>query len=184
MKKVLVLAVVAIMMLGVFGLTACEKKEEWALLTSSMCCEPVERSNVYEENSSKYLATYAEVMPYFTTTGDKHTDDFGGLFLDGDGILNVCVVGNRTPVESDYLKYKRVDQSYNFLESIVEELGKDMQKYSIWTVDTCASCNRVLICLENESQISLVIAHLKTKDFYEKNSLNFYVGENEIVEAL
>lgn len=153
---------------------------EWTLLDSSNCCAEFEQSEAYTENFAKSMAAYDEAIALFTTTDGKYTNDFGGVFVDGNGIHNICVVGNREPVKSDYLIYKQVDNTYNFLESIVEEVGNNSQEYSVWTVATCQFCNKVLICLENESKIPLLVEHLKSKDLFKKGALNIYIGENGI----
>jgi len=178
-KKIIVLGVVLIMCIGIF--CGCGNDKEWTLLESSECHEPFEMSDVYWNNYPNSTTVYEEAITQFTTIDGKYTDDFGGSYIDSNGIYNICVVGSREPVKSDYLIYKRVDNSYNFLESIVEEIGKISQEFNIWKSANCNSCNRVLICLEKESKISLIIEHLKTKNLFKKDSLNFFVGQNEIV---
>jgi len=167
-----------------FLLAACENnKNEWTRLESSECCVAInpELTGAYLDNHSKSTVAYEEAIVYFTTADGKRTDDFGGIFIDENGIYNICVIGNRKPVKSDYLKYKRVKNSYNLLEKIVDELGNRSQEFSIWMASTCETCNRVLICLEEESKIDLLMAHLKVNNLFKKGTLNVFVGTNQIV---
>lgn len=178
-KKIANLALAAVMLLCFFGLAGCGT-DGWERLQSSKCCETSESSSNFFSNFAHSTAVYGDAVKRYLTTDGKHTDDFGGVFVDGDGIYNICVVG-KTPKNSEYLIYKRVKNSLNFLESICEGLSGKMIEYSIWRVSICENCNRVLICLQNESDIALVVEHLKAKNLYKRDSLNFYVGKPEIV---
>lgn len=183
-KKQIVIAVVVIMVFGVFGLVGCTESRgddmDWTLIDSSECCETIKKTGAYWENFTQSLAAFENVLTYFTLADGKYSDDFGGVFVDENGIHNICVVGNREPVKSDYLIYKQVDNAYSFLESIGEEIGKNAQEYSIWMVGICQNCNKVLICLENESKIPLLIEYLKSIELFKRGTLNIYVGQNEI----
>jgi len=160
-------------------------------LDSQRCCvwpeitdEPDE---IYFENHRKSWIAWEEVRPNFIKyTSDFNTviwyaDDFGGVYIDGDGIVNICVVGGRQPMKSDYLIYRKVSYSYKFLDSIYEEIGEIMDDYSIWMTGVCEKCNRVQICLENKEKIQPLIEHLKSKKLFKPNTLHFYIGENDII---
>lgn len=184
-KKLIVIAVVTVMVFGVFGLAGCtESKEDdmdWTLIDSD-CCKTINptKTEAYWENLTQSSTAFENVLTYFTLEDGKYSDDFGGVFIDENGIYNVCVVGNREPIKSDYLIYKRVDNAYNFLESIYEEIGKNSLEYSIWMIEICEYCNKVSIYLENESKIPLIVEHLKSIELFKKGTLNIYVGQNEI----
>lgn len=175
-----------IAVLLLFSLVACnppeeEEEEMYTLLESSRCCPQIEQSSSYGDNIALSTTAYEEAVIHFTTADGKPTDDFGGVFVDGNGLHNICVVGNRKPIMSDYLIYKQVENSLNFLEGIVDEIGSKSQEFSVWKASVCEACNGVLICLQDESKISLLIEHLKANNMLNKGTLNIFVGENEIV---
>jgi len=182
MAKKFIGLTIAVLLL--FSLAACNPPEEdemYTLLESSRCCPQFEQSSSYWDNIALSTAAYEEVIIHFTTVNGKRTEDFGGVFVDNNGIYNICIVGNREPIASDYLIYKRVDNSYNFLYSVYMETTKAMQEYSIWRISICEESNSVLICLEEENKISLLIEHLKTNNLFREGTLNIFVGENKIV---
>ena len=141
----------------------------------------IEQSSSYEDNITLSTAAYEEVITHFRTTDGKFTDDFGGVYVDENGLHNICVVGDRKPVTSDYIIYKQVDNAYNFLESIVGNLSIESKRFSIWMISICENCNIVLVCLEDERKISPLIEHLKSNNLFRKGTLNIFVGSNEIV---
>ncbi|MFA5449552.1 MAG: hypothetical protein WC292_03845 [Clostridia bacterium] len=158
-----------------------EKDVMYTLLESSNCCPPFEQSSSYWDNIAPSAVAYEEAIIYFTTATGEYTDDFGGVFVDENGLHNICVVGNRKPVISDYLIYKQVENSFNFLKSIFVGLESESQQFSVWQVSVCEVCNGVIICLESESKIPLLIEYLKTNSLFKKGTLNIFVGENQIV---
>ncbi len=184
-KKLIGIAVIAIMLFGVFGLVACTPEEDemtkWIMLERSTCCTEQEPSSAYATNINSSTMAYEEAIVHFTTLDGKYTDDFGGVFVDKNGIHNICVVGTHKPVESDYLIYKQVRNSYNFLESIVGEVGRVSQEFSVCTASLCESCNSVVVGISVESNIPLLVANLEAKDLFSKGTLKFYVDENGII---
>ena len=180
-KKIVGLAMAVLLL---FLLAACNltnDNEMYTLLESSSCCPEIEQSSSYEGNIVLSTEAYEEAITHFMTDEGSHTDDFGGVFVDENGLHNIYVVGNRKPVTSDYLIYKQAENSLNFLESIVDEMGSKSQQFSIWMVSVCEVCNGVIICLESESQIPLLLEHLKTNGLLKKGVLNIFVGENQVV---
>jgi len=180
-KKLIGIVGASIMLLGVLVLTACDEMEEWILLDTNRCCNEFEQTKDYAENFAKSVIAYNEAITHFTTSDGKFTEDFGGVFVDGNGIHNICVVGNREPIRSDFLIYRQVNNSRNFLDSVVDEIGQVMQEYLVWAVKTCESCNSVIVCIESESKIPLLIAHLKISNLFSVGTMKFFVGENNIV---
>lgn len=176
-KKIIALMAVLIICSGIFS--GCDNS--WQRIESSACHETLESSDVYFDNHDKSWAAYFDARTHFTTPWGEYTDDFGGVFIDNNGIVNIYMIGDRIPLESEYLIYKQANYSYNFLKSIYDELGKIMPDYSLWQVAICDSCNVVIVSLEDESEIPLIILHLSIKNLYRKDSLYFYIGENNIV---
>jgi len=178
-----------IMMLLIFSfvnLVACVKEKEedeyeWKVLTNQEYYMIPEITNDdYYENVDKSLKTYWEVLPHFKIEDRKFTDDYGGVFIDSDGLLNILIIGNRRPVESDNLIYKQVENSLNFLLSVYDEANTLFSKYTIWKISISQSKNIVLISLEDEREISLLVEHLKEKQLFKKDAIAFYVGKNSI----
>lgn len=157
------------------------KSKMYTLLEGDSCCPEIEKLSPYEDNIILSTEAYEEAITHFMTADGKYTDDFGGVFVDGNGLHNIYVVGNHKPVTSDYLIYKQVENSLNFLNSIVDGMGGKSQQFSIWMVSVCEVCNGVTVCLEDESKIPLLIEHLKTNGLLKKGVLNIFVGENQVV---
>lgn len=136
----------------------------------------------YEKNIMHSYAIANEAMSHFISGRDHrgfniYTDDYGGGYYDENGVLVICAVGNRKPVVSPYIKYRRVKFSYNFLLSIQNEFSNDMAIHSICCMGICERCNIVTIDIEDKSKITEIITYLKTKNFYNKGAIVFYVGE-------
>lgn len=63
----------------------------------------------------------------------------------------------------------------------MQEIGKDMQKYSVFMIAICETCNIVLTFLEDENKIPLLITDLIVFNLYSEGAIKFYVGKNSIV---
>ena len=156
-----------------------EGDKEYEMLTRNECHKAFVRADAYGENVAKSADSYSEAIGRFTLADGERTDDFGGVFIDGNGIYNICVVGDNLPATTEYLVYKRVDNSLKTLKNIYSYLNGVMVEYGIWEVSVCEVCNKVKICLTDESKIDLVIAQLKTEDLFASNALAFFAGSNE-----
>ena len=155
-----------------------EGDKEYEMLTSNECHTTFVRADAYGENVAKSADSYSEAISRFTLANGEMTDDFGGVFIDGNGVYNICVVGDNLPATTEYLVYKRVDNSLKTLKNIYNYLNGVMVEYGIWEVSVCEVCNKVKICLTDESKIDLVIAQLKTEDLFASNALAFFAGSN------
>ena len=205
MKKAFVLGLTILLLAGLFTV-ACENNDNglhWEndvriihlvsteSLDSQWCCPSWEMTEekwaVYHANIAKSNPAWEEARPHFIKYTDDfntvvwHAKDFGGVYIDINGIFNICVVGNRQPVKSDYLIYRQVWYTLKLLESILDGTSEVMDDYTIWMVGICEVCNSVNICLEDEKMIQPFIGYLKSKELYRPNILHFYVGENDIV---
>jgi hypothetical protein len=203
MKKAFFLGLAILLLAGFFSV-ACNSNDDpsasrtgiesdWVTLDSLYCCPMVEITdeNAYWDNIAKSQPAWEEARTHFTIVNnkytddygvvwvdEKYTDDYGGVYVDENGIFHISVVGNRKPVKSDYLIYKQVSNSYNFLESILVEISEQMEEFTVWKAGIYECCNSVLIFLENEEKIHLLIDHLKTNNLFRRNTLKIYVGEN------
>ena len=89
------------------------------------CCRPIVETvadDVYWANFARSRIAWEEARTRFLTPDGKYTDDYGGVFIDKNGIFNISVVGNYQPVKSDYLIYRQVSNSFNLLIIATEVL--------------------------------------------------------------
>jgi len=189
MKKACILGM-AILLTGLFTV-ACETNPDeiagdyWVRFYGlNDCCTPFVRNvpdDVRIHNTHEGMIAWEGASLHFLTADGRWTDDFGGVFIDGNGFYNISVVGDRRPVKSDYLIYRQVHNSHNFLSSIKNEIGGIMIENTVWTVEVNEICNRVSIYLENEEKIHSLVEHLRTRNLLRHNTLRIYVGPNAIV---
>lgn len=152
---------------------------EWTRIEGIECCPEIVLTDAYDSNYSKSKIAYEDAITYFIE-GNKYTDDFGGVFIDNNGIYNICVVGNREPIKSDYLLYRQVDNSFNFLESIVVEISEITHEFTIWMAGTSVTRNKVIIYLKDENKLPLLIEYLETKNLYQEGTLEILIEDNGI----
>ena len=152
--------------------------KEYEILGKDECHKAFVLSDAYYENYDKSKIAFDSIMINFTKSDGEYTDDFGGSFIDCNGIYNVCVAGSCELVNSDYLIFKEVDHPFKLLNSIYKDLIKHMDNYNIWNVEICEVCNKIKICTESENQVDLIIKQLKNDGLFKKNTLLFYVNKN------
>ena len=174
------LLVISIMVIMCFSfLNGCDKNNKgYEILDKNEFHKAFVLSDVYYENYAKSKIAFDTVMIDFTELDGEYTDDFGGCFIDCNGIYNVCVAGSCELVNSDYLIFKEVDHPFKLLNSIYKDLIKHMDNYNIWSVEICEVCNKIKICTESENQVDLIIKQLKNDGLFKKNTLLFYVNKN------
>jgi len=177
-KQILASIFASVVLIGSCAFDACGKSEEYELLDINECHKVITPTSVYWENHSHSKTEFDAIISGFIDANGKYTDNFGGCFVDGNGFYNVCVIGSYRPTNSNYLVFKQVEHSLNFLNNVYNNAVELEDKYNIWSVEICEVCNKVKLCVENEAQIDLIIKQLKTDELFEKNTLLFYVGEN------
>ena len=165
--------------LTVFFCAGCGEKKGYIRLEEYNCHAESAVAEDHWNTQKEGLAFYELAMADFKTADGRYTEDFGGKYIDENGFYNICVVG-RQPSDSEYVKYKKVDFSLNFLTEIYNEASALMQEYGVWQVDICARCNAVKICIEAENKIQTLIQRLKENGLFKKDALMFYVRENSI----
>ena len=150
-------------------------------------------SDSYAEMHSKADPVFYEALACFTKADGESTDDYGGVYVNEDGTYTICVVGDRTPIVSEYIVYRRVESSYNFLKSMLNEVVKlidefiqeSQQNYdtnlAIWIMSIDTVFNRNEIYLEKAKGIPIIIERLKEKDLFKADSLVFHVEKNGLV---
>lgn len=144
----------------------------------------------YYDNVNKSLNVYDMAMKLYTTktpdcggAGDTtvYSDNFGGIYIDNKGLLNIGVVGLQK-IKKDFdnqVIYKPQKFSYNYLSKILSEITLVMLDYDIYSVAVDENLNRVDVCLSEENNISRITELLQQKDIYEKEALNFVLKPNE-----
>lgn len=179
-KMNLILVIISIMVTMCFScLNGCNKNNKgYEILAKNECHKAFVLSDVYYENCANSKTAFDTVMINFSESDGEYTDNFGGCFIDCNGIYNVCVVGSHELVNSDYLIFKEVDHSFKLLNDIYKDLIKHIDKYNIWSVGICEVCNKIKICTESENQIDLIVKQLKADGLFKKNTLLFYVSKN------
>ncbi|MCL2043425.1 MAG: hypothetical protein FWG89_04720 [Treponema sp.] len=198
MKNTFVLGLSILLLTGLF-IMSCQNDIEttegnFARSATSEICTMDKITGLYDDNFFKSWADWEEAREYFfiefyeftnssgvSYTRQKWTDDFGGVFIDSSGIVNILVAGNNMPVKSDNLIYKQVSNSYNFLEIISDRIVEKMDEHTIWQVSIDEICNKVFVCLENEKEINSLIIYLKANNLFKTNTLKIFVGKNDIV---
>ena len=199
MKNTFVLGLTILLLTGLF-IMSCQNDIEttesnFSRSVTSEICTMDKITGLYDDNFVKSWADWEEAREYFfiefyeftnssgvSYTRQKWTDDFGGVFIDSSGIVNILVAGNNMPVKSDNLIYKQVSNSYNFLEIIYDRIVEKMDDHTIWQVGIDEICNKVLVCLENEIEINSLIIYLKANNLFKTNTLKIFVGKNDIVQ--
>lgn len=139
------------------------------------------KENISTRNSSLKEKTY------------DYTDDYGGIFLDEQGILNVLTVNSDLPNNTqkrniyfsentfDNVQVKNVEFSYNYLEEIQNALIEVMEQYAIVGVGIKQEENRVDIMIKSgENTKEDIINYLIDKSLYDENAVCFM--ENEGLE--
>lgn len=106
-KKFFIIGIVLVMCVGIFS--RCDLCKERTPYAYDDCHERLEMTENYSDNHRNSWPAYEEALTHFKTYDGNYTDDFGGAFIDNNGIVNICIVGYREPVKSDYLIYKRVN---------------------------------------------------------------------------
>jgi len=119
--KVIIVFVLFSMMMTVFS--GCGDEDQWTIVESDTCY-PLVASDSYWDNFGESSTAYEEAIKHFITENGNYTNDFGGVYIDENGIHNICVVGFRRPVKSDYLIYRRVKNSINFFKRYTRRIVK------------------------------------------------------------
>lgn len=173
--RMIIINIVIFMCFGVFNGCNTNSKKGYKILEEYECHYPFVMSEYYCENYANSKIAFETVMESFFDDEGNYTNDFGGSYIDGNGIFNICVVGSRRPIDSNYLIFQKVDNSFNFLKKIYKHLIEHTDNYNIASVEICEICNKIKICIETVDQINLIVAQLRTEGLFKKNILLFYV---------
>ncbi|MCL2861142.1 MAG: S1 family peptidase [Firmicutes bacterium] len=115
---------------------------------------------------------------------NRYTDEFAGMFIDSDGILNIAMTYShiraqgltRSSMQSfnNSVRYQAFTYSFNHLLEIHSVINSLMQtEYGIFSSGIRENYNIVRITLRNESLVTLVRNTLKDSGLYSTTSLYF-----------
>ena len=108
----------------------------------------------------------------------EFTDNFGGIFLDENGILNLQYIQNDDDNLNDLdgsIKLHNVCFSYNYLQSIQNYLSLKMEFYNISSIDIVQKENKIHIYITNNSKTTQnrILSYLNAFDIQAKNAIVF-----------
>lgn len=112
-------------------------------------------SSVQDPDQSEAIKINKEIRASFVDKfGDRYPDDYGGAYIDDDGVLNINAVGGKVKsieeMGKNYkIKYHNVKYSLNYLTEIVDTLSSKMNKLEIFSVSLDEIENKVIVCLDN-----------------------------------
>ena len=154
--------------------------------------------NEYFAMARKSVADYQIIYQILKTdivnTDDRlytvYIDEFSGAYLDDEGLLNI-LFSNKVEEEkisvlineiyentgNDKIIYGYADYTYNYLQQILLNLEKIMEKYEIYSVGIDDKINKVFIesNIDNEQQIK---DYLQEINYYDSNSIVYYYNES------
>lgn len=115
-----------------------------------------------------------------------YTDDFGGVFIDDDGKLNIGVVSDNAQINKlkktanfdGQVVYKAYAYSYNYLQELKDVLAEVMIEYDIYTISIRESLNRVCVYSDGTSEEKDIIAYLRGNGYKDIGAIEF-ITENE-----
>ena len=180
MKKVVKRIVGVIMLLTLLFCNACAMVKGYKILKNDECCEIREISNDYDKKNTISQNEFEIAMNNFKNSDGEYLDDYGGCFIDDDGIYNICVTSSNKPSNTKYLKFKRVENSYQTLINIRDKVKSYMDECSIWQVGICEKCNKVNISLEDKGDVNFIVNKLEHDNLFKRNTLQFYISKNLI----
>lgn len=142
--------------LAIFAIAICVSVFFGTGITSAFATDNTESISVsYFENSNKSVAVYDNVMSSYKrivkeSNGKEittYSNNFGGVFIDNDGFLNIGLVGSQesTLNFNGQVKYRQYAFTYNYLKDIQEAVTQIMPDYDIYMVGIDEELNAVSI---------------------------------------
>ena len=142
-------------------------------------------------NSARSVEIFAEVMPSLRTEvtnvgGESefiYDDNFAGIFIDENGILNIATVASGFSTMSfsanqfgEQVIQRHFTYSYNHLLSIKDIVFPMMYTHGIFTISIDEINNRVSIYMTDNIYRSIVVEKLQRNGVYSTTSLNFVIN--------
>lgn len=109
-----------------------------------------------------------------------YSDDFAGVYIDNQGILNIAVISGlqQTSLYGEQVLYKQVTFSYNYLQKVMNAVEDMMDFSSIIAVGIDDMLNHVFVEMNDEGDMNQIIEHLQRDNLYESEAIIFEVDAN------
>lgn len=107
---------------------------------------------------------------------DNYPDNYGGAYIDSNGILNINIVGDDSNIKKDSnVIYHKVKFSLKDLNKAVDKLGKQMQTLGIGALGCDEEKNRVVVWLSNldDQTIDLIKSNVDNPEMLEFEHKNW-----------
>lgn len=147
----------------------------------------------YYENINRSVAVYNNaISPYKSIAKDlngeenvTYSDDFAGVFIDDEGLLNIGLVGSIQSASrfNGQVKYKQCEFTYNYLQDIQDVITNAKADYSIYMTAVSEKNNNLCIYLNDESDIKRITDFLQQRYEFDVRAINFVIeGTGGIVK--
>ena len=151
----------------------------------------------YSRNVNRSMEINNELNDNYLIRTDNHNgkdfsvfrDDFAGIYVDEQGILNIAVVGEsqiRMQQESRLagnVVFQQFEFSYNFLQKTMNAVEDIMEMHCINAVGIDDKLNVVFIEMNDENDVSPIIEHLRRENLYDKDAITFEVNPNADIQT-
>jgi len=110
-----------------------------------------------------------------------YTDNFSGIFIDNQGLLNIALVSGLSRniwysfIGNDQIIFLEATYSYNHLSMIKNVILPLMEKYEIFELGVCDRYNHVFVYLTCKSNSFKIINFLREYGIYSESSINFII---------
>jgi len=108
-----------------------------------------------------------------------YDENFSGVFVDSDGVLNIAYVNNDTLTytgkinNNSLIKFVEFTFSYNYLQQVLNCIEDIMIEYNVTMVQISDENNQVLVFTKDNNKISNIIQYLESKGLYEQGAISF-----------
>lgn len=109
-----------------------------------------------------------------------YNDNFAGVFVDDDGLLNIGYVGitpNKSLLQEQVI-YTQRSFSYNYLKKIQKLLAENMTIYNIHIIGIDEEKKCLSIYLTDNVMINKIVLFLQRKGLYIEAALNFIIDSD------
>ena len=108
-----------------------------------------------------------------------YDENFAGVFVDSQGVLNIAYVNNNTLTytssinNNSVINFVEFTFSYNYLQQVLNCIEDVMIEYNVIMVQISDEDNQVLLFMKDNSKIPNIIQYLESKELYEQSAISF-----------
>ena len=109
-----------------------------------------------------------------------YDENFAGVFVDSEGVLNIAYVNNNTLTytssinnNNSAINFVEFTFSYNYLQQVLNCIEDVMIEYNVIMVQISDEDNQVLLFMKDNSEIPNIIQYLESKELYEQSAISF-----------